>query len=352
MPATPQRDIVLADYDPAWPKMFEAERARLQAAIGKWAVAIEHVGSTAIPGIAAKPVIDIGVALRSHADALKCITPLLELGYECLGEYGIPGRIFFRKPTDTPLPGQLHNGVGRTHQVHMYEQGHSEHTQHIIFRDFMRTHPLDAEDYERLKRRLAEEHDDVEAYAIAKTGFVMRKLNEARNELDPIVIADYDESWPSMYEDERARIEEAIGEWLADIQHVGSTAVPGLAAKPIIDIMPGLRSLDDAPHIIEPLQRLGYEYVPEFEAQLPERRYFRKGIPRAYHVHAVETTSEFWRRHLAFRDYLRTHADARDEYAALKRKLAAEHTHNRGNYTEAKTEFIQSIERLATEAAK
>jgi len=347
MPETPPRDIVLADYNPAWPEMFASERARLQAAIGEWAVAIEHVGSTAIPGIAAKPIIDIGVSLRSFEDAVKCITPLIDLGYECLGEYGIPGRIFFRKRTDTPLPGQSHNGVGRTHQVHMYERGHSEHLQHITFRDFMRTHPLDAQDYEQLKRRLAEQFDDVEQYAQAKSDFVQRKLNEARNELDPIVIADYDERWPAMFEDERARIVDAIGEWLAGIEHVGSTAVPGLAAKPIIDMMPVLRSLDEAQNIIEPLQRLGYEYVPEFEAQIPERRYFRKGIPRTHHVHAVEASSEFCHRHLAFRDYLRSHPDARDEYAALKRKLASVHTHNRGDYTEAKTEFIRGIEEKA-----
>jgi GrpB-like predicted nucleotidyltransferase (UPF0157 family) len=347
MPKNPQRDVILADYNPAWPEMFEAERAHLQAAIGEWAVAIEHVGSTAIPGIAAKPVIDIGVALRSYEDALRCITPLFELGYECLGEYGIPGRIFFRKRTGSPLPGQVHGGVGRTHQLHMYAASHTEHVQHILFRDFMRTHPRDAEDYERLKRQLAEQYNDVDQYAEGKSDFVRRKLNEARNEFDAIVIADYDDSWPAKYEAERARIVEAIGEWLVGFEHIGSTAVPGLAAKPIIDMMPVLRSLDDTPHIVGPLEALGYEYVPEFEAQLPERRYFRKGIPRQFHVHAVESTSPFWQRHLAFRDYLRSHPDARDEYAALKRKLASVHTHNRGDYTEAKTEFIRGVEEKA-----
>lgn len=347
MPASPERDIVLADYDPAWPEMFEAERTRLQAAIGAWTVSIEHVGSTAIPGIAAKPIIDISVALRSNDDTLRCITPLLELGYECLGEYGIPGRIFFRKLTDAPLPGQSHNRVGRTHQLHMYASDHSEYLQHILFRDYIRSHPLNARDYEQLKRRLAAETDDIETYGQAKSEFVQRILSAARKEFDPIVIAGYDEHWPAMFEVERTHIVDAIGDWLADIQHVGSTAVPGLAAKPVIDIMPGLRSLDDAPHIIAPMQRLGYEYVPEFEAQLPERRYFRKGLPRTHQLHVVETTSPFWHRHLAFRDYLRSHADTRDEYAALKRKLAAQHTHNRDDYTEGKTDFIRGVEEKA-----
>ena len=168
-----------------------------------------------------------------------------------------------------------------------------------------------------------------------------------------IVIADYDPRWPAMFEEERARILEAVGEWIVDIQHVGSTSVPGLAAKPIVDIMPGIRSLADTPQIIEPLARIAYEYVAEYEDQLPERRYFRKPPGperqwrRDFHLHMVETTSPFWRRHLAFRDYLRSHPEACDEYAALKRRLAAVYTADREGYTEAKTEFITRIEKLA-----
>ncbi|MEK7247869.1 MAG: GrpB family protein, partial [Chloroflexota bacterium] len=141
----------------------------------------------------------------------------------------------------------------------------------------------------------------------------------------------------------------AIGEWAVAIEHVGSTAVPGLAAKPIIDIMPAIRSLADARHIIAPMEALGYEYVPEFEDDLPERRYFRRGVPRSHHVHVVETTSTFWRRHLAFRDYLRAHPETAAEYAALKRRLADGYGSDSGGYTNAKTEFITRIERLALE---
>jgi GrpB-like predicted nucleotidyltransferase (UPF0157 family) len=169
----------------------------------------------------------------------------------------------------------------------------------------------------------------------------------------PIVIADYDPRWPSLYVEERARIVAAIGNWLVDIQHVGSTSVPGLAAKPIIDIMPGIRSLADAPHTIEPMRRLGYQYIPEYESELPERRYFVKPAGEAfrgrrdYHVHVVETASDFWKRHIAFRDYLRAHPDAAREYASLKRRLAAQYGNDRDGYTEGKTEFITSIEKLA-----
>lgn len=175
--------IVLAPYDPAWPVLFEEERARLQTAIGEWAADIQHVGSTSIPGIAAKPIIDIAVHLRSPLDALKCITPLVEMGYECLGEFGIPGRIYFRRRTESPLPGQAHDGVGRTHHVHMYETGHEQFDYHIVFRDYLRSHAGAAQEYEALKRDLAVRfNDDVEAYADAKSDFVQHILSLAREE--------------------------------------------------------------------------------------------------------------------------------------------------------------------------
>jgi GrpB-like predicted nucleotidyltransferase (UPF0157 family) len=174
--------IYLAEYDPHWPSMFEEERDRLQAAIGEWVADIQHVGSTAIPGIAAKPIIDIAVHLGSLADALKCITPLRgHLSYECLGEFGIPGRIYFRKPTTSPLPGQSHDGVGRTHQIHMYELSHDQYEKQIVFRDYLRAHPDSMKAYEALKRELAARHsDNVELYAFAKSDFVQEILRRAR----------------------------------------------------------------------------------------------------------------------------------------------------------------------------
>jgi len=181
MPRAVSDSIYLADYDPRWPAMFEEERARLHLAIGEWAADIQHVGSTSIPGIAAKPIIDIAVHLNALVDALYCITPLREqLGYECLGEFGIPGRIYFRKETHSPLPGQSHEGVGRTHQIHMYERSNEQYEKQIVFRDYLRAHPDAAREYEALKRELAVRHaGDVEAYALAKSDFVQSILRSA-----------------------------------------------------------------------------------------------------------------------------------------------------------------------------
>ncbi|MCJ2530890.1 MAG: GrpB family protein [Candidatus Thermoplasmatota archaeon] len=171
----------------------------------------------------------------------------------------------------------------------------------------------------------------------------------------PVVIVPHDSQWPRLFQAESGLIRKQIGSYLEALEHVGSTAVPGLAAKPIIDIMPGLRQLSDAQGCIKPLAAIGYEYVPEYEDELPERRYFRKGPPegRTHHVHLVETATEFWHRQLLFRDYLRTHPDTAEAYEALKHRLARKDLTDRDAYTDGKTPFIEAvIEEARGEAAR
>lgn len=162
--------------------------------------------------------------------------------------------------------------------------------------------------------------------------------------VEPVIIVPYDANWKKLYEIEREDIVARIGEYIQDIQHMGSTSVEGLAAKPIIDMMIGIRSLDDAVHCILPLETMGYEYVSEFEKDLPMRRYLRKsrdGI-RTHHIHMVERSSDFWNKHIAYRDILRNYANVRDEYAMLKYRLAETHRDDREGYTGAKTDFIET----------
>jgi GrpB-like predicted nucleotidyltransferase (UPF0157 family) len=111
---------------------------------------------------------------------------------------------------------------------------------------------------------------------------------------DPVVLVPYEEAWPSLFEEERTRIEGAVGPWVEEIEHIGSTAVPGLAAKPVIDIMVGVRSLEDTPALVARLETIGYEYVPELERQMPFRRYFRKlaGGRRTHQIHLVERSTQ------------------------------------------------------------
>ena len=159
----------------------------------------------------------------------------------------------------------------------------------------------------------------------------------------PIEVVDYDPRWPLRYQRERDRIAAALGEHAVAIEHVGGTAVPGLPAKPVIDIMVGVPDIERAGQAVAGLINLGYQYVPELESQLPERRYFRRGTPETHHVHMVAVSSDFWEEHLLFRDYLRTHPQAAEEYGKLKRGLASRFRFDRDAYRAGKLPFIDTV---------
>lgn len=170
----------------------------------------------------------------------------------------------------------------------------------------------------------------------------------------PIVIVPYDPAWPLKYEEEKIRILAAITPYVMCMEHMGSTAVPGLAAKPVIDILIGVRSLGDAPLFLPPLVSLGYEYIQKHEAMLPERRYLHRLVNglHTHHLHMVEPDSDFFKIQIAFRDYLRRHQDTRDQYAALKLDMAQKYSHDREAYTDSKSAFILSILELAQQESE
>ena len=163
---------------------------------------------------------------------------------------------------------------------------------------------------------------------------------------EPIRIAPYDPDWPTRFEEERAALEEAIGPWAAGgIHHIGSTAVPGLDAKPIIDILVGVEDLESSRACFDPLKELGYLYAPYLS---DEMHWLCKPHPsrRTHHLHLIPRQSARFRDELAFRDYLRFHPEAAAEYADLKRELATRFENDREAYTDAKAEFIrQALER-------
>ncbi len=146
--------------------------------------------------------------------------------------------------------------------------------------------------------------------------------------------------WPERFEAERRALESAIGPWATGgIHHVGSTAVPGLDAKPVIDILVGVDDLESSRACFEPLARLGYRHAP----YLPdEMHWFCKPDParRRHHLHLVPSVSQRFADELAFRDHLRGLPGAAAEYGALKRRLAAEHPHDREAYTAGKGAFV------------
>jgi GrpB-like predicted nucleotidyltransferase (UPF0157 family) len=156
-----------------------------------------------------------------------------------------------------------------------------------------------------------------------------------------IVISDYDPTWSAIFEQERASLHTALDPLALTIEHIGSTAVPGLPAKPIIDIQLSVGSLAEArSSCVGPLQALGYSYKPEYEARLPDELFFRKGQPWTHHLHVLQGGHPRWRRRLLFRDYLRNHPETARSYAKLKRDLAAAFDDDMSGYMNAKTAFV------------
>jgi len=158
-----------------------------------------------------------------------------------------------------------------------------------------------------------------------------------------VLLVPYDPDWPRRFEEEHRVLAEVFAETGAVIEHIGSTAVPGLGSKPVIDVMVGVPALAVAEERIRALESAGYEYVQEYETQLPNRRYFRKPRlgTRMFHLHCVVTGTDLWIRHLAFRDYLRAHPEAAAAYYRLKEDLATRVT--KEEYTEAKRPFIEQV---------
>jgi GrpB-like predicted nucleotidyltransferase (UPF0157 family) len=170
---------------------------------------------------------------------------------------------------------------------------------------------------------------------------------------DPALrIVDYDPAWPDLSEEELRGVKEALADVAVRLEHVGSTAVPGLAAKPILDLQLSVAAIEPRARYVEPLERLGYLSVPSPDspgyhlfAKPPER-------PRTHHLHVCESGSEHELRHLAVRDFLRADGDEAARYAALKRRVAGRHPQDRLAYMEGKDEYVAALEGRAAEWAR
>jgi len=152
----------------------------------------------------------------------------------------------------------------------------------------------------------------------------------------------YDDSWPALYATEIARIRPHLAAAGTPVlEHTGSTAVPGLAAKPIIDILAGLAPDQPREPVIAALQAAGY--VHHSTEDIPGHDFFRRGNPRQYHLHLTRIGSRFWHDHRLFRDWLLAHSDSATEYATLKQILADQFPNDREAYIDGKTAFVSSV---------
>lgn len=161
-----------------------------------------------------------------------------------------------------------------------------------------------------------------------------------------VAIVAYRPEWRALFEVEQRTLQAALGRVAAQIEHVGSTAVVGLVAKPIIDVMIGLEDFSLADQLVPEIEALGYEYVQKYETVMPFRRFFTKerAGARTHQIHMVGIGTEFWERLILFRDYLRRNGEAAARYAALKQELAARDWTDVNEYADAKTEFVRKIE--------
>jgi GrpB-like predicted nucleotidyltransferase (UPF0157 family) len=187
---------------------------------------------------------------------------------------------------------------------------------------------LDADERARLTREvLAVQYPGLEFTA-----------SSGRPVADPIDVVPYHESWATSFADWRERLRGALDEAVVRVEHVGSTAVPGLPAKPIVDVQVSVRDVEDEASYAPAIEELGVA----LRFREPEHRYFRPsgGQPRTVQIHVCTAGGEWEREHLLFRDFLRADADARNAYARLKRELAKRYRDDRLAYNEGKTGFV------------
>ncbi|MCT4792445.1 MULTISPECIES: GrpB family protein [Exiguobacterium] len=156
------RQVIVTPYQTSWPEAFEQEADRLRAIFGDRLLAVHHIGSTSVPGLSAKPILDI-LPVVDSLDGIEAFDAAMEqIGYEAKGEFGMPGRRYYRK-----------GGDNRTHHIHLYVDGNPEIMRHVVFRDYLRQHPEEVEAYSTIKERLAHQYpEDISAYIAGKDSFV------------------------------------------------------------------------------------------------------------------------------------------------------------------------------------
>ncbi|MFJ7746871.1 GrpB family protein [Peribacillus sp. NPDC097295] len=161
--------------------------------------------------------------------------------------------------------------------------------------------------------------------------------------MEEVTIEEYNPNWSKEFNEEKIKLQEILDDRVLSIEHVGSTSVEGLGAKPIVDIAIGIADLEVVNGFIEPLKKLGYESV--YHKEFPERRFFRKGKWRAgtHHLHFYKFEGEHWNNQILFRNFLRNNHDVLKEYHEFKVDLANKYRFDRVSYTEAKAPFIQKI---------
>ena len=172
------------------------------------------------------------------------------------------------------------------------------------------------------------------------------KRNISKTDKRRVGIVSYDPNWKDMYKEESEKIKNVLSDIIIDIHHVGSTAIPGIKAKPVIDILVEVKDIEGVDQYNYKMRELGYEVMGEYG--IPKRRFFRKGgNKRTHHIYIFKVGNEEIERHINFKEYMIAHPDKGQEYSKLKEKLANKYTYDVENYTNGKSDFIKGIDRKA-----
>jgi GrpB-like predicted nucleotidyltransferase (UPF0157 family) len=176
-----KKRVEVVEYDPNWPLIFKDLYAVLNQNVGELVLAIEHVGSTSVPGLAAKPIIDLDIIVADRAALQLVIEKLAALGYTHQGDLGIKDREAFRR-ADTHTPDDKSGRVWPVHHLYVCVAGSESLRNHLAFRDFLRAHPEKMQQYAVLKKQLAVDYEyDMDSYIAGKTAFVMAIVGEAQS---------------------------------------------------------------------------------------------------------------------------------------------------------------------------
>ncbi|MFI6102180.1 GrpB family protein [Lentzea sp. NPDC051213] len=339
-------NIELADYDAAWPGLYERERSRILGVLPS--ADLEHVGSTSVPGLCAKPLIDMLLVVDDAADESSYVPALEAAGY----------RLSVRE--DDWHDHRILKGPDTNVNLHVFPRGCAQVRRHLIFRDWLRDNESDRELYAQAKRKLsAQDWDRVQDYAAAKTEVVLEILERAylawRLPSDDveyitesqtgnvrIVLEEHNPEWARWYAAEEAKIRAALGGLIVRLEHCGSTSVPGLAAKPLIDILLVVPDSNDEDSYVPALVEAGY-YLRLREHGWHEHRLLKRHDAPDVNLHVFSPACEEIDRMLGFRDRLRSHPGDRAEYEAAKRALAGETWHRGQDYADAKTRVVERI---------
>ncbi|MCF6765043.1 GrpB family protein [Thiotrichales bacterium 19S3-7] len=340
------RAVLLEPYRSHWQSDFAKEADNIKQILGDNCFAVEHIGSTAILGIKAKPIIDLMPIVSDLSKVDQLNEAFERLGYQAMGEYGIPQRRFYWKSKDK-----------RTHHIHLFEQGNAEIQRHLAFRDYLNQNQDYADAYQLIKTKLANAFPyDIVNYVKGKSAFIEYidyKTGNAsqlqQQGLDDIEIVDYDPSWERLANLEIELIKAITQPLKLDfvrIEHIGSTAVVGLSSKPIIDIFIVIDTIEQGKLWVEALEKIGYIFWHDN----PDKTHLRlfKGMPpfgkkRTHHIHIVAKDDPRWVHRVLFRDILRNNPEIKNEYEQLKLQLAQKFQEDREAYTNHKSEFIGMV---------